>query len=259
VPTLVKIHQTTNVRGYGWLSRGSSCTRQDGPTVLDTGLTLTHNCPVDAGRLRRADVSIPKTSASHRRRAVYVASPHRGASWSVADERQQPAEPVRDHSRNWSGSPYGFGWSESSKHLLRSPQSQKTDQIKAPTMAPGSPREHVDYIRFVQTRHTVSSPRTAFSSKRFGQFGRILRVFSKLPQGNCKFRTGNELRTALGRFCTPKFNGDPQGSARRASSCSPILSSARPQYSDGTDVLADQKQPACDARLPCGSRLNWIL
>src|SRR5438445_655000 len=111
-----------------------------------------------------------------RREGVFVASPIRGASWRL-DGRRQPPAPYRLEWRNWPDSPqYGFGWSATSKHLLRSPQSQKTDQKQAPTVAPGSPREPGQYIRFVLTRRIVSSPKTTFSWKRFGKSARIFPV-----------------------------------------------------------------------------------
>ena len=41
--------------------------------------------------------------------------------------------------------------------------SQKTDRVKAPILAPGSPREPCDYNTLRETRLLVSTPKTAFS------------------------------------------------------------------------------------------------
>lgn len=132
------------------------------------------NVPAGAGH-RPASVSTSETLAFDRWGAVFVASPNKGASRVLIDERRQPPAPVRAKTRNWPGSPqYGSGWSRTSKHLLRSPQSQKTDQKRAPTLAPGSRREPFDYIRRPHRDTQSLSPKTAFSSKRFGDSCRNL-------------------------------------------------------------------------------------
>lgn len=122
-PTL----QATNFRTRAALSRRQSCSAQDWPTVADGALAPYRNLPAAGGRLRAFDGRIPADpcASTSRGGAVFVASPN-NVSRRRSDERRQPPERLRGHSRKKPGTPnYGFGWSATSWHLLRSSQSQK--------------------------------------------------------------------------------------------------------------------------------------
>ena len=196
-----------------------------------------HNVPANAGGHRSADVSTSETSAIDPYHAVFVASPYKGASPGRVDERRQPPERFRPRRPNSPGSPqYGFGWSVTSKHLLRSPQSHKTDQKKAPTLAPGSRREPCQYIRFVGSRRIVSSPKTTFSDERFGKSARIIGIFRRNAGGRRhKLFSWPILRDSIGEATLPVLG--TQSSVHSAAYCGPRMTRV------GTDALEFRLQP----------------
>lgn len=150
--------QTDELPNAGGVSCGPSCLRQDWPTVAGGALAPCRNRPAVAGRLARVDGLIhadPDTSKS-RGSAVFVASPN-SVSRRWDDVRRQPPERLREHSRQKPGTPhYGFGWSATSKHLLRSSQSHKTDQTWMSAMTPGPRREPLLAFCRKRARRTVS-------------------------------------------------------------------------------------------------------